>query len=134
MRKFSALGWCLLIAVFAFYRPGPALAQAVTGTCGAVLVDCVTSDTTFIPTDARVSVSSTGVTSAVCVGTTANKPGIAVTCDGEKVNGANGDTTPAHPCTMMLGATSVGVDDWHETISTSGSVKLTCVAGAPDPK
>ena len=134
MRKLSALGWFLFIAVFAFYRPVPALAQAVTGTCGVVLAsDCVTSDTTFIPTAARVSVSA-GVTTVQCVGTTTTLPATATTCDGERVNRTSAENTPAHPCSITLGSTSVGVDDWYETISTSGSVKLVCSAGGTDPK
>jgi hypothetical protein len=138
MRKFSALGWCLLTAVLAFYRPGPALAQAVTGTCGVVMYqDCVTSDSTFIPTAARASVSA-GVTTVQCLGTTTNFPATATTCSGERVNRTSSESAPAHPCSITLGATAQHVDDWTETVSppvapaTLGSVKLTCSAGGTD--
>jgi hypothetical protein len=134
MRKFSTLGLCLLAALFALYRPVPALAQAVTGTCGVVLAsDCFSPDTTFIPTAARVSVSA-GVTTVQCVGTTTTLPATATKCDGERVNGKTGDTAPTHPCSITLGSTSAHVDDWYETISTSGSVTLVCSAGGTDPK
>jgi hypothetical protein len=127
-----------LAAVFAFYRPVPALAQAVpgvavTGTCGVVDTTCVHPDTSFVPTIVRVSVSA-GVTTVDCEGTTINKPAIATACDGESLNRKSTEAMPAFPCSIMLGATSVGVDDWHETISTSGSVKLTCSAGGTDTK
>jgi hypothetical protein len=123
-----------LAALFALYRRVPALAQAVTGTCGVVLAsDCVTSDTTFIPTAARVSVSA-GVTTVQCLGTTTKIPLTATTCDGERVNRTSGENSPAHPCSITLGSTSVGVDDWYETISISGSVKLVCSSGGTDTK
>ncbi len=132
-----------MTAVFAFYRPGPALAQtvAVSGTCGVVeSTDCKTSDTTFIPTAVRLSVSS-GVTTVECLGTTPTVPAATTTCGGEKANfgstGAEGPS-PVHPCNIMLGSTPVSTDDWFETItpisSTLASVKLTCSAGGTDLK
>jgi hypothetical protein len=136
MRKFSALGWCLLTAVFAFYRPGPALAvtsAAVSGNCSVFGLDCKTADPLFVPTAARVSVSA-GVTTAECVGTTPTLPGpTAKGCDGEFMNRnlpSDGSTTA--PCNITLGGASVAVDDWHETISTAGIVKLTCKVSTPD--
>ena len=134
MRKLSTLGLCLLAALFALYRPVSVLAQAVTGTCGVVLAsDCVTPDTTFVPTAARVSVSA-GVTTVQCLGTTTKIPLAATKCDGERVNGKTGDTAPTHPCSITLGSTSAHVDDWYETISTSGSVTLVCSSGGTDLK
>jgi len=127
-----------LIAVLAFYWPGLALAQAVPGvavmgTCGVLDKTCLSSDGTFVPTAVRVSVSA-GVTTVECLGTTTILPTTATACDGERLNRTSSESMPASPCAITLGTTSVHVDDWYETISTLGSVKLTCSAGGTDTK
>jgi hypothetical protein len=137
MKKFSVLGWCLLAAVFAFYQPGLALAQVAavsgTGTCGVVSpTDCATA-MAFTPTSVRMSVSA-GVTTMVCQGTTSPAPLTNLACDGERVNRASLEATPLHPCSITVGTTTVPTDDWYETISTTGAVKLTCTAGGTDLK
>jgi hypothetical protein len=139
MRKFAVLYCCLLIAVFALYRPVPALAvaapgTAVTGTCGVLDDTCAASDATFVPTSVKVSVSSAGITTVTCSGTTTKKPTKATKCDGETLGGTSGETAPLQPCSITLGTKAVTVDDWLEVISPSGNVKLICKAGGTETK
>jgi hypothetical protein len=140
MTKVSALGGSLLAAVLAFYGPVPALAvvaapgTAVTGTCAVLDNTCAATDTTFTPTSAKM-VSSGGVTTVICSGTTKTKPAKAVKCDGEKLGGASGEdpTKALQPCSITLGSGSPALtDDWLEVISPSGNVKLICKAGGTD--
>jgi hypothetical protein len=144
MRKsfVAALGGPLLAAVLAFYGPASALAQtlpgpAVTANCPVLDQTCSTTDTTFTPTSVKVSVSSGGIMTVTCSGTTTNKPSKAVKCDGEKLGGSSGEspTGVLQPCSITLGSGSpVLTDDWQEIISPSGNVKVACKAGGNDSK
>jgi hypothetical protein len=152
MKPASILRSCLLAGALWFYGPAGALAQtptptptatptptptageaAITGTCAVLDSTCVNSDSAFVPTSVKVSITKT-VTTATCVGTTTALPTKATKCDGEILGGASGETAPLQPCTILLGATSAPIDDWTETITKTGKVTLTCKAGGTDTK
>jgi hypothetical protein len=138
MKSVSIFGSCLLVGALWLYGPASALAvvipgTGITGTCAVLDNTCAASDATFVPTSVKVSAAGS-VTTATCSGTTTNKPTKKVKCDGETLGGSSGETTPTQPCEIMLGTTAATIDDWTETISTSGKVTLTCKSGGSDPK
>jgi hypothetical protein len=147
MKSASFLGSCLLAGAFWFYGSASALAQtptptptpgstaetAVTGTCAVLDNTCAASDTTFVPTSVKVSVTKT-ITTATCLGTTTALPAKTTKCNGETLGGASGETAPLQPCTILLGTTSAAIDDWTETITKTGKVTLTCKSGGTDKK
>jgi hypothetical protein len=102
------------------------------GVCDFVLAnDCKSLDTTSSPTSDKISVNSAGVWTSTCLGTTGAKPTRTTKCDGETLNGSMGDTVPQFACELVLlgDDTETGqvfTDDWSETITPSGSVKMTC--------
>jgi hypothetical protein len=138
MKRVSIFGSYLLAGAVWLSGPASALAvalpgTAVTGTCAVLDNTCLAADATFVPTS--VSVKTAGaVTTATCSGTTTNKPAKKAKCDGETLGGVNGETTPLQPCTILLGTTALHIDDWTETISTSGKVSLMCKASGTDKK
>jgi hypothetical protein len=92
------------------------------------------TDTTFTATSAKM-VSSGGITTVTCSGTTKAKPAKAVKCDGEKLGGASGEDpiNVPQPCSITLGIGSPALtDDWLEIISPSGNVKLICKTGGTE--
>jgi hypothetical protein len=139
MKRFwmFSLGLGLIIGTLAFYRPTPAVAAApgpsATGLCTVLDSTCAAIDNGFTPTSVKVSVSGS-VTSVTCSGTTTSTVTSAVKCDGETLGGTSGETAPTQPCVITLGGTSTSIDDWKETISKSGKVKLTCKSGGTDTK
>jgi hypothetical protein len=138
MKVTSILGSCLLGSALLVVVPAGALAVAlpgttVTGTCAVLDNTCAASDTNFSPTSVKVSVAG-GVTTAMCSGTTTNKPTKTTKCDGEILGGAMGETAPLQPCTILIGTTSVHIDDWSEVITSSGKVTLLCKSSGSDTK
>jgi hypothetical protein len=102
------------------------------GVCDFVLAnDCNSLDATSVPTSDKISVNSAGVWTSTCLGTTGAKPTKATKCDGETLNGSMGDPAPQFACELRLFGddTETGpvfTDDWSETITPSGNVKMTC--------
>jgi hypothetical protein len=137
MRKLWISGWCLLTVALVLYSiprsyavglPGPSssgLCVALDDTCGAV-------DSAFTPASVSISVKG-AVTSVSCSGTSTTKPTKTTKCDGEALGGAN-ENVPTQACVITIGGKSTSTDDWSETITTKGSVKLKCIFGAKDTK
>jgi hypothetical protein len=92
---------------------------------------CTLGDTGFSATSVSVKVSGKETT-ATCIGTTTKKPAKLTKCDGELLGG--GETTPTQPCTILLGSAALHIDDWAETVSSSGKVTLKCTASPTDTK
>jgi hypothetical protein len=101
--------------------------------CNVVEMDCNTHDGGFTVSSSKVSVNTAGVWTSTCLGITTNKPTKATKCDGETSNGSAGDTaSPQFACLLLMqndGSSTTGpvfTDDWIETITPSGNVKMTC--------
>ncbi len=105
-----------------------------TGPCEALDDTCAAVDNTFTFSSVMVSLKSPTVGSLTCSGTTKTLPAKTTKCDGEKLGGAFPETAPTQPCSMTLGSTTLTTDDWTETISKAGKVKLTCKFGGTDTK
>ena len=105
-----------------------------TGTCEALDDTCAAVDSTFTASSVMVSLKSSTVGSLTCSGTTTTLPAKTKKCDGEKLGGASGETAPTQACSMTLGSTTLTTDDWTETISKAGKVRLTCKFGGTDNK
>jgi hypothetical protein len=140
MKRFLVLNLIcsLLISLSLFGRPtgtlaAPSAVDAVVGECVVLESDCATIDMSLAITSTKTSLSAAGVWTSTCTGTTINKPTKTTKCDGERLSGSGGDTpSPQFACAMeFIGYLSVNAgpvytDDWTETISPSGIVKMTC--------
>ena len=127
-----------LISLSLFGRPTGALAapmgvSAVVGSCAVLENDCATIDMSLAITSTKTALSAAGVWTSTCTGTTINKPSKTTKCNGETLSGSGGDTpSPQFACAMefigflAVNAGPVYTDDWTETISPSGNVKMTC--------
>jgi hypothetical protein len=138
MAKFWLVGGSLLIGALLLNAAPRALAAvapgvSATGTCVALDDTCAAVDSTFTPLSAMVSLKTSTTGSMTCTGTTTTLPTKATTCEGEKLGGSS-EGDPTQPCTMTVGAATLITDDWTETVSKSGKVKITCNFGGSDPK
>jgi hypothetical protein len=133
MKRFLVLNLIcgVLIGLSALCQTASAVAVNVA-VCEFVLAnDCKSLDTTSTVTSDKISVSSAGVWTSTCLGTTGVKPTRATKCDGETLNGSMGDPVPQFACELLMAGNGaetgpVLTDDWTETITPSGSVKMTC--------
>ena len=136
MKGFLVLAGCLSIGLAVFCRPATALAApkavvVIVGICGVLEDNCTTADSSFVVSSAKVSVNAAGVWTSTCEGKTTHTPTKATKCVGETLNGTAGDTSPQFACGLETeGAGGINgpvfTDDWSETITPSGHVKMTC--------
>jgi hypothetical protein len=117
-------------SAFAFSAAPPLYTTSI---CEPFLNDCQTPDTGFTPVSMRLSRSIVnGTWSSSCNGITTNLPTSAIKCDGEKLNGPNGENQyPPSPCVILLSGPpglqpEALTDDWVETVSLKGVVTITC--------
>ena len=130
-----------LIGVSALCQTASAAPTPVTiilGGCGFVVAsDCVSPDTLSKVTSDKISLSSAGVWTASCTGTTTTAPTKATKCDGETLNASGTEGTPVDPCEMQLEQFSsttgpIFTDDWTETITPTGKIHLICKFSATE--
>jgi hypothetical protein len=104
-------------------------AITATATCDFLGNDCATVDSTASLNSITLALSSAGVWTATCRGTTTTKPSKITHCDGETLNTGT-EAVPINACELQLGSGvtngPVFTDDWTETIGTSGKVTLRC--------
>jgi len=144
MKRVSFLGSCLLVGALVLYAAPRALAADTVvaggkpscGGSGAVDVTraCATPDLGFTVTGVTVKTSN-GVTTLTCTGMTTNfVKNATTTCDGETLNGKLEPTAGSitFACDVPVSGSLVGTDDWTESVSGSGFVKLTCKTGGKD--
>jgi hypothetical protein len=103
---------------------------ATNAQCAFLEDDCATIDTSNVITRASISVNAAGIWTASCTGTTTHVPKKATICNGETLNKGT-EAAPTVPCNLETFGSGgnkgpKAVDDWVETISTAGNVKLTC--------
>jgi hypothetical protein len=93
MKRFLVLNLicAVLIGLSALCQTASAVALNLAE-CEFVLAnDCKSVDETSTVTSDKISVSSAGVWTSTCLGTTGVKPTKATKCDGETLNGSMGD-------------------------------------------
>jgi hypothetical protein len=124
IRKILIVGLLTATACSTVLRVSSALADepSASASCGAVDKTCASLDSAFVPTSITVS-SSGGTTKVACTGATTNKPKKTTACSGDD------KTSETQGCSITLGNQTLGTDDWTETISSSGKVKLACQFG-----
>jgi len=115
----------LLLGLSVISKPAPAGAIStvtnIESQCTFLEDNCTTVDATAVATSTSISVNAAGVWTATCVGTTTILPKKTTKCVGK---------TLAANCGLETFSGKdkgpVDTEDWVETISPKGSIKLTC--------
>jgi hypothetical protein len=131
MKSFLASG--VLAGLLMFSIPRSVLAQNATlisTFCHLLQDNCLSLDNLAVISSTSISRNSAGVWTATCTGTTSIKPLKPTKCEGEMLNTGT-EASPVNACAMQLSGDGtfvgpVSTDDWTETISPSGAVKMTC--------